>query len=278
MRRVSLYLLITCLTSSAVAAHFPLPVSASYYPIYNNGIGQYLEPNEAMPFNKVSTLLIAFAHAYPKDKGAMLRFEDTQPDEFNRLPLLVKIAHKVNPKIILLISLGWEHNDWTYINNDYVNQANQFIPSVISFIRENHLDGFDIDDEGINGSSGYIPQQNFDAVIKNLRIALDQASLEDKKAYYLTITPAFGVANVDSANVNYFDLINTQNYGGSYPYHFIALGYPAKQITQGINTDGCYTALPAAQDFAGIFSWNMTSDSRCDYYYTNKIAEIVGYK
>jgi chitinase len=265
------------LTHNTLAA-FPTPVSATYYPIYNNGIGQYITPTHEMPFDKVSAIFIAFAHTYPKGNGAIFMLEDTQPDEINRLPLLVKVAHQVNPKIKLLISLGWEHNDWTYINSDYVNNANQFIPSVIHFIRKYNLDGFDIDDEGINGSSGYIPQENFDAVIKNLKIALDQAGKEDKKFYYLTITPAFGSANVNSNNINYFDLINTQNYGGSYPTDFTDMGYPAKQITQGINTDGCNTVLPASERYAGIFSWNMTSDSACRYYYTNKIADVVGYK
>ncbi len=149
--------------------------------------------------------------------------------------------------------------------------------SVVNFIRQYNLDGFDIDDEGINGSSGYISQENFDEVIKNLRSALDQAGKEDKKNYYLTITPAFGRANININNMSYFDLINTQNYGGSHPEDFTTMGYPAKQITQGINTDGCYTMLPESQGFAGIFSWNMTSDSACHYYYTNKIAEILGF-
>lgn len=277
MKAKLLLIIASCFANHAIASPFPTPVAATYYPIYNSGIGQYMVPTLDMPFNKVSTLFIAFAHTYPKGNGAILTFEDTQPDEINRLPLLVKIAKQVNPKIKLLISLGWEHNDWTYINNDYVNNANQFIPSVIKFIRTYQLDGFDIDDEGINGSSGYIPQENFDAVIKNLKTALDQASEEDKKPYYLTITPAFGKANVNTHNMSYFDLINTQNYGGSYPSDFTGMGYPAKQIAQGIITDGCNTKLPTTQEFAGIFSWNMTSDSNCRYYYTNKIAEIVGY-
>jgi GH18 family chitinase len=254
-------------------AAYPNPVAATYYPIYNSGIGQYVVPTLDMPFDKVSMIFIAFGHTYPHKQGALFTFEDTQPDEKNRLPLLVKIARQVNPKISLLISLGWGHNDWEYINNDYEHNANIFVPSVIDFIREHHLDGFDIDDEAVDG---YISQENFDAVIKNLRAALDEASKQDNKPYYLTITPAAGVGNVDVNNMKYFDLINTQNYGGSFPSDFMALGYPAKQITQGLDTDGCSTTLPPSQGFAGLFSWNMTSDISCNYYYTYKIAEVVG--
>lgn len=272
-------ILSVCVTPQAVAVNYPLPIAATYYPIYNNSVGEYVIPTNTMPFNKVSTILIAFAHTYPKGRGAILDFEDTQPDEINRLPLLVNTARLVNPDIKFLISLGWEHNDWTYINLDYINHANQFVPSVINFIRVHHLDGFDIDDEGINGSSGYIPQQNFDAVIKNLRTALDQASKEDKKNYYLTITPAFGLGNVDNSNINNFDLINTQNYGGSNPDEFTKLGYPAKQITQGVLIDNnCSESVPIDTQYAGLFSWNMTADIRCNYYFTNKIADVVGYK
>lgn len=274
MKRVVLLCLL--FIGNAMAADFPTPVAASFYPIYNSGKNQYIEPNINMPFDKITTLFIAFAHTYPEGKGARLDFEDTQPDEVNRLPLVVKTAREVNPNIILMLSLGWGHNDWTYISNDYVNNANLFVPSVIAFLRKHHLDGFDIDDESINGSSGKISQANFNAVIKNLRTALDQASKEDNKPYYLTITPAFGHADVDMNNINHFDLINTQNYGGSYPADFIALGYPAKKITQGINSEwSCSQSLPNSKNYAGIFNWTMSADSSCQYAYTDKIAKAV---
>lgn len=263
---------------NAIASSFPGPVAGAYYPIYNSGVGQYMPPTTSMPFNKVSLLWVAFAHAYPKDQGALLDFEDTQPDEINRLPLLVKTAQEINPKIKILISLGWGHNDWSYINSDYENKANVFVDSVIHFIRTYHLDRFDIDDESINGSSGYISQENFNGVIRNLRAALDKAGQEDSKHYYLTITPAFGRAQVDANNMNYFDLINTQNYGGSYPSDFTILGYPANQIVQGIDSEwSCSLGLPQTEGFAGIFNWTMSADSACQFTYTNKIADKVGY-
>lgn len=262
----------------AFAGKFPTPVAGSYYPIYNSGTNQYIEPTLSMPFNKISTLFIAFAHAYPAGNGAILNFEESQPDEINRLPNLVSIARQVNPKMIILITLGWGHDDWTYINTDYVNNANVFVPSVIAFIREYHLDGFDIDDEAINGSSGSIPQENFDAVIHNLRIALDQASQKDHRPYYLTITPADLEGNLDQTNMNDFDLINPQNYGGSDASVFLKMGYPPGQITQGIDTENdCYLLLPNSFKMAGIYNWSMSADSNCKYSYTHRIASAVGY-
>jgi len=275
-----LFILLTLffLINTAFANSYPLPVAAAFYPIYNSGTDQYIVPTSEMPFNKISTLFVAFGHTYPQGNGANFTFEDTQPDEINRLPLLVKTARQKNPEIKILISLGWGHNDWTYINTDYVNHADLFVPSVIQFIRTYDLDGFDIDDEGINGLSGSISQANFDVVIKNLRNALDKAGLEDHKQYYLTITPAGGTAEVNQNNMMSFDLINTQNYGGSYPDEFINLGYPAKSITQGINSEyACQIPIKYQNDIAGIFDWSMSADKVCHYEYTYTIAQLVGY-
>lgn len=279
MKKILIFSLTYTFLTTTQAATFPNPVAAAFYPIYNSGLNQYIPPDASMPFNKLSVIFVAFAHAYPKNQGAILDFENTQPDERNRLPLLVTTSHKINPKIKILISLGWEHNDWTYINTDFVSGTHSFVPSVIDFIRKQELDGFDIDDEGINSSSGYIPIENFNAVIKELKEALNKAGQEDGKSYYLTITPAFGRAEVNQENMIYFDLINTQNYGGSGPEHFISLGYPANQITQGINSESnCDQTLPSVKGYAGLFNWNFSADKICQYHYAYEIAEAVGWK
>lgn len=261
---------------------FPTPYAGSYYPIYNSGVNQYITPTPSMPFDKVSTLLVAFAHAYPTGNGqaAALELEQGQPEEPERLGLLVKVAREVNPSIKILISLGWGHNDWTYISNDYTSGANNFAGSVVSLIRMYGLDGFDIDDESINGSSGHITQENFNAVVQNIRDALDQAGMEDGKPYFFTITPAFGTAQVTQENMGNFDLINCQCYGGSYPNEFTALGYPKNQLAWGIDSEGCRANFPTPTEYtglAGIFNWTFSADSACNFKYTNMIAEAVGY-
>ena len=266
-------------------APFPTPYAGTYYPIYNSGVGQYIPPTTSMPFDAVSAILVAFAHAYPLNpsdwnQGAELTLEQGQPEEPVRLPLLTSVARSVNPNVTILISLGWGHHDWSYISADYTSGVNNFPPSVVALIRQYGLDGFDIDDESINGSSGSITQQNFNGVIANLRDALDQASTADGKPYYLTITPAPGTAQVTADNMGNFDLINPQCYGGSYPQNFTTLGYPATQLSWGIDTRGCNPAYPSPsqyQGLAGIFNWNMSEDSACNYKYTKQIANDVGY-
>lgn len=271
---------------------FPTPYAGTFYPIYNLGAGQWIEPDSSMPFNRVSALFAAFAHAYPVGNGAIFTYEAGQPDEPRRLALLSSVARGVNPSMKILISLGWGKNDWTFINNDYVNNAHLFVPSVIQFIRNNNLDGMDIDDEEIGGTSGSIPQEHFNGVITNLRNALNYASLQDGKPYYLTITPAGNNSQpggledtqVDAKNAFSFNLINIQTYYNGNPSFgqdffdsLIEIGYPASQIANGIDTENCNPVFPDYLNLAGMFNWNMTADSACNFQYTIQLADLVGY-
>jgi chitinase len=261
---------------------FPTPYAGTYYPIYNFGPKQYIEPTPKMPFNRVSAIFVAFAHAYPSGPAsATLQLEHGQPDEPARLRLLMKTARDANSRIKILISLGWGHDDWTYIAADYASGTNAFPASVVALIREYGLDGFDIDDESINGSSGDITQEQFNGVVWNLRRALDAASAADGKPYFLTIAPAGGAAEVTRDNMDAFDLINAQCYGWSYPDDFTKLGYPRGQVAWGINTENNPPAYPTPaqyQGLAGIFNWTMSADSVHTYPYTLRIAQDVGYR
>jgi len=280
---------------------FPTPYAGAYYPIYGHEKNEYLEPTDSTPFDKVSALFFAFAHAYPllmKDPGgdmrhgALLDFERGHPDEPDRVRKVMDFARRKNPGILFIISLGWAHNDWTYINGDYASGRNNFPASVVSFVREHGLDGFDIDDESIgvvsddgkcHALSGCISQENFNGVIANIRAGLDEASRADGRPYYFTITPAFGTQHVTKENHAQFDLINPQSYAaGTGTELFTALGAAKKQISWGIDTEKATVRYPSPkdyQDLAGIFNWSMSADSHREtaFEYTNRIARDVGY-
>lgn len=282
-------------TTGLPSSKFPLPYAGTFYPIYNAGVGQWLPPNQAPvpPFNRVSTILVAFAHAYRQQNGAIFTYERGQAAQSVRLALLVQTARAANSNIKILMSLGWNQDDWGAINTDYVNHANIFIPSVIQFIRTNNLDGIDIDDESIGGTTGSIPQSNFDGVIANLKNALNFASLQDGKSYYLTITPAgnnsepggIDDTQVDALNAKSFDLINIQTYfdeewGEDFFDALVAIGYPQTQIANGVDVElsNCNPDFPPYIGLAGLFNWNMTRDSTCSNYATTiTIANMVGY-
>jgi hypothetical protein len=275
--------------TGAPAAHY----AAAYYPLYNFGVNQWIEPKASMPFDKIGHLFAAFAHAYPKGKGAILTFERSQPQEPARLRRLEKIARAKNPKIKILVTLGWHHQDWDYIATDQANRAGLFVPSVVSFLRTNALDGFDIDDEGIGRQdTGTIHQDAFDAVVAQLREALDRAAKTDKHAYVLVITPAGdnvepgGIEDtqVDEKNAGNFDWINIQNYyaypswGSSFLAGLEKIGYPMASVVVGVNTEGCKPKFPSYDGLKGIFDWTMSADSACKFKYTRAIAKAVDYK
>jgi GH18 family chitinase len=281
------------LPSIAKTAHY----AGAFYPIFGDkpAPGQWLVPNSSMPFDKVGDIFASFAHAYAQGKGAVLKFE--APYESARLQRLENVARAKNPRLKVLISLGWEKNDWTYIANDYTNKTALFVPSVVAFVRTNHLDGFDIDDESIGRSSGTISQPAFDAVIAQLRSALDLAAKTDKRTYFLVITPAgdntgnnlkgvIGTTQLDKANARSFDWVNIQTYYG-YPSFSLGLiadlkkiNYPTKKIAVGVNTERCKPDFPSYNGLMGIFDWTMSADSICTppkFKYTLEIAKDVGY-
>jgi chitinase len=273
-------------------AAFPTPYAGAYYPIYGlepNQPNTYFDPVDSTPFNKVSALFIAFAHAYPLDpadpsKGAKLAFQTDQPDQPGRLSRIMKFARHSNPDIKFIISLGWGMQDWTYINADYAGIHQNFAQSVVAFMQEYGFDGFDIDDEsigfdpaGCTDSSGCITQENFDGVIHELRSRFD--ARKDGQPYYLTITPAFGTGHVTQENMGNFDLINPQCYGGTTPSDFTVWHYPEKQLSWGIDTEGDldYPDREHYENLAGIFNWSMSADRQRNFEYTNRIATDVGY-
>lgn len=269
---------------------FPTPYAGAYYPIFDD---HWVEPTDKMPFNKVSALFIAFAHAYlandndPSD-GAVLEFQRGQTDQADRVKTIMSVARQANPNIKFIISLGWGLDDWTYINDDFSGTNGQFPQTVIDFVRDY---GFDIDDESIGDdpgncphdpySSGCITPPNFDRAISALRSKFDEVSTQDGKPYYLTITPAFGTAHVTKENIANFDLINCQCYGQTYPKMFKDMPYPKNQISWGINTEDTHVDYPSQKNYtglAGIFDWLLTSDSaNYEFKYTNQIAHDVGY-
>src|SRR5207244_1502918 len=110
----------------------------AYYPIFDDG---WVEPTDKMPFDRVSALFIAFAHAYlAKDKdpnyGAVLEFQRGQTDQADRVKTIMNVARQANPDMKFIITLGWGMNDWTYINDDFSGTYGQFPQTVIDFVRD----------------------------------------------------------------------------------------------------------------------------------------------
>ncbi|MGA9294558.1 MAG: glycoside hydrolase family 18 protein [Ignavibacteriaceae bacterium] len=130
-------------------------------------------------------------------------------------------AKKRNPNLNILISVG----GWTWSGgfSDMClskESRSKFINSAIGFIKTNNLDGIDIDWEFpnlIGYGNVYRPEdkENFTALMKELRIALDELG-NDGKHYWLTAaTGTFDdyLANTEMNKVQKFaDFINIMAY------------------------------------------------------------------
>jgi chitinase len=255
------------------AAPFPTPYAGTYYPLY----GAWTEPTAQMRFDLVSTLFIAFAHAYPVGSkndgttGATLQLEQGQPNQETRLLTLVRVARKVNPNIKIMLSLGWNLNDWTYISGDCTLAQPMFPASVVALVNKYGLDGFDIDDENIGpgGTSGNISPVDFATVVSRIRTLL-------RENQYLSITPADNgppYMPITTQNMNSFNLINCQNYG-SYGAQQIPAGYPGL-VAYGLLAGNPFGSLPAG--YRGAFNWTLPDDAAYGYSTTRSIAAAVGY-
>ncbi len=201
---------------------------------------------------------------------------------------LTEYARTANPDIKILISLGWEHDDWTYISDDHTSGKNLFPASVVALVRKYQLDGFDIDDEGIgkHGPSGNIDQEGF----RRGRAERARRPRRRRRGGWQNLFfhrhPGLRFAQVNKENMDYFDLINVQClcvvqsdgrrfHGSRLPGRADHLG---RRLPELRHQGDHLSELPSTtQGLAGIFNWTITADAACNYQYTRKIAADVGY-
>lgn len=293
---ISLFLFISTAftyTHAMSNTKFAEPLVGSFYPIYNSGVGQWNVPHDAMPFDKINTLFIAFAHVHEVNGKIILDYENARNNkvvldgdsDHDRIMQIVHIAKAKNPKIKLLISLGWGQDDWHRISADIKKgKAMSFPQSIIDFIRINQLDGFDIDYEGVYG----ISDNDFTKVIQKIRNEFKIASNVDGKPYILSITPDNSYHPLTSESAQLFDLVNLQTYWNrltvanhkvysSLLEDFIQFGVPANKISVGLVCDPPIDDIDARvaayqiKHLNGVFFWVFTKDAENEFQTTNNI-------
>lgn len=177
--------------------------------------GDSLVDPDSLDLGMVTDVNYAFANI----KG------DTIVEGFNNDTSNFRILNEAKrqyPDLKILISVG----GWTWSGGFsdmcLTNQSREkFIRSAVRFIRENKLDGIDIDWEypGLPGSGNvHRPEdkQNFTSLLAELRIALDQLGTKTGKHYLLTV--AAGASNNYLAHTEmgvdakYLDFINLMTY------------------------------------------------------------------
>lgn len=190
-------------------------------PAYNHAVIAYLsqgnrliEP-KSIAVEKLTHINYAFANIID---GKITEGQSNDPENFKRLNGL----KQQNPKLKILISVGgW---GWSGGFSDMAStyeKRRKFINSTIDFINSHELDGIDLDWEypALTGNNNpHMPEdkENFTALLKELRDALDKNSEKTNQNYLLTIAAgAFPdyVNNIELEKIIiYLDFINLMTY------------------------------------------------------------------
>lgn len=176
------------------------------------------------------------------------------------LQFIIRDARIQNPGIKFIFTLDWGYeptlsNIFTVPGLTDAQCAAVFARNLAIAIQGYGLDGFDFDWEP--PLSGSITAAQMSLLLYAIRQQFNQLEKENKKHYYLIISPVTG-DNLDAAPVNdNVDWLNLQLYGGTTPsnypgvdYNLFAYGaqFEATQPTTDPNFPGLQTAQAAIAD------------------------------
>lgn len=234
-------------------------VSAAFDEIYD--LDSLTTNTAAAPYDKLDILYIAFAHI--NTATMKLDFEDVRDGgragEKVRLQNILDLTKSLREagKLKLVISLGYGGNpgDIGYIEQN----LDTFAPSVPEFLKENSLNGFDIDYE--------LPTFSSNAQFKRVSTAIRTALGPE---YLFTITPD-STRNLDGPTLNQnFDYVNAQSYraSGTRRFQLASLlpprmtGLDPSKITAGSDTDdgdriADAVAMYNRYNLGGLFAWQL---------------------
>lgn len=216
------------------------------------------------PFRKLNRLYIAFAWI----KEGELVYFDEQYDA-GLIEQLVERCRKVNPQAKILISSGYDETGSMY--KEAAKDPQKFALSVVRFIEQNKLDGYDMDWE-----NGIDP----DAMIELLK-AVHDAFLN--KGYILTLAvwPSPGrYGDRLPVIAEYVDQINIMSYGinesleeDANQYH--SKGFPYSKMIGGIETEIDY---PWGYAPDTVDTLNGTIKDKCNFALKNGLAGMMAWR
>lgn len=261
------------------------PVIAQYFYIQDENARTWdVKFRNDIPYTRLTRLYIAFGWL----KNGRLTYGDTSnPDAATRVKALTAACRATNPAAEVFISSGYD--DGT-MYKEAANNPTAFANSVVEFLRDNNLDGYDMDWE--NG----LDMQAMNSLLKATRVALDAASKIDQRRYHLTFAtwPFVQSAYDIKAMAETLDAINVMSYGrlrdlGSIVDEYTNAGFPANKIIGGIDTEVGYreeggedtlgpdgtiaqkAAYARNNGLAGMMSWRLDND-----YVENGISTYQG--
>lgn len=176
-------------------------------------------------YDSVSFLGLAFFEVTPASTGHTIKVGDsthkngqTNQDYAN---FIIRDSRQVNPKIKILATMGYGNNtlpDIFSAGGDVNTEATEFANNLVTYLKDNQMNGLDIDWEG---SATGLTNTQFTALFTAIRTAFDAQS----EKFYLTMAPAstYNIV-VDTLNST-FDIVSPQFYDGSVPSDYLSQGF-----------------------------------------------------
>lgn len=242
------------------------PIIAQYFGIFDDWYTRAMAKNP--PFEKLNRLYIAFAGI----KDGLIKYNED--GDKRKITDLVSACRKKNPTAEILVSSDPKETV-EYLNAG--NNPDKFAKSVLDFINENNLDGFDMDwEREINAGCMY-------KLLNALKIKF-LAFQEKKLKLTLAVNPELSAEDYGLKRICLLvDQINLMSYGATRPLgpsarNFCYGGMSVYNIIGGIETETGYREFGGPDtledtdsikqkcvyartwDFAGMFEWRLDND------------------
>lgn len=156
---------------------------------------------EKIRFDYLTHLNIAFAN--PNADGFLTTKNDIRP--------AVEKSHKNNVKVLISLAGGYLFSEWKAAWTKYLQPENRnyFIANIIQYLRENNLDGVDVDLEWKDVDKNYSP----------FILELKQALVAEGKILSAALPGKHRYPNITDEALNSFDFINIMAYDACGPWN-----------------------------------------------------------
>lgn len=217
-------------------------------------------------YNSVTFLGIAFFEAIPTTNGYTIQIGNashpgglTNQDYLN---FVLRDARKVNPNIKFVATMDFSGNNTLAAifsgGGDPQTQATAFANNLVTYLKNNGMNGLDVDWEG--DVSTQMTQSQFQILFSTIRQVFDQQPVK----YYLSMAPAWPTDSLDYPTLNSaFDFVSPQFYDGTDLPTFLDAGFSPTRIGYGAQFEpGNAAPNSSAQQVwnavSGGFSYNNT--------------------
>lgn len=247
---------------------------------YNSSDSCYQSLIKYNVYNSVTFLGIAFFEATPAATGYTIQIgSSSHPGGLSNQDYLNSVlqdARQVNPNIKFLATMVYSGDNTLAAifsgGGDPQTQASEFASNLVAYLKDNGMNGLDVDWEG--DVSTEMTRSQFQILFSTIRQVFDQQPAK----YYLSFTPAWPTHTIDYPTVNSaFDFVSPQFYDGTPLSSFLGAGISPSRIGYGAqfepgnaapnasaqqvwNTVSQGFSYNGAQyDYQDIFMWRLNS-------------------